>query len=156
MQTMVKVLLVCMGNICRSPMAQTVATQLTQRSGSEHRFTFESAGTHAGKRKAPADSRAIAALQRRGYTPGKMRSRQVEPVDFSRFDLVLAMDQNNLTELQRICPPEQAHKLQLFLHAAHTDTNEVPDPYYGNTAGFERVLDLCELGIKGLLSRASP
>jgi len=152
---MVKVLLVCMGNICRSPMAQTVATQLAQRHGSAHRFTFESAGTHAGKRKAPVDSRAIAALQRRGYTPGKMRSRQVEPADFSRFDLVLAMDQNNLMELQRICPPEQAHKLQLFLHAADSaNTDEVPDPYYGNAAGFERVLDLCELGIKGLLGRA--
>lgn len=100
------------------------------------------------------DSRAAAALERRGYTVGKTRSRSVEDKDFKRFDLILAMDHSNYAELQRICPPESLHKVKMFLDAGQEKlADEVPDPYYGNSEGFERVLDLCEAGVKGLLSR---
>jgi protein-tyrosine phosphatase len=134
-------------------MAQIVATQLAQRSGLSQRVRFESAGTHAGKIKMQMDSRAIAALKKRGYVVGKMRSRPVEDKDFQRFDLILAMDSANFTELQRVCPPEHRHKLQMFLATCKgLGADEVPDPYYGNSAGFERVLDLCEAGAQGLLN----
>ncbi|WP_295957205.1 low molecular weight protein-tyrosine-phosphatase [Rhodoferax sp.] len=144
--------MVCTANVCRSPMAEVVATQIAQRNGLSQKFRFESAGTHANKSKMRIDSRAVAVLERRGYAVKKMRSKPIEKKDFQRFDFILAMDNTNYSELQRICPPELQHKLKMFLaESKGVGSGEVPDPYYGNSEGFERVLDLCETGVQGLL-----
>lgn len=151
---MKKILLVCMGNICRSPMAQVVANKSAAAAGLSVKFAFYSAGTHAHHAGERPDPRAEGALKRRGYEVGRLRSRRMSRADFDQFDLILAMDHDNLTELRRMCPPELTHKLGLFLACAEeTPDAEVPDPYYGNIEGFERVLDLCEAGAKGLMRR---
>jgi protein-tyrosine phosphatase len=153
-----KLLVVCMGNICRSPMAQVVLQTQVAQEGLASKISIDSAGTHASSFGEKPDSRAEAALLRRGHEIGRMRSRKVSAHDFSKFDLILAMDANNLAAMQQICPPDQAHKLHLFLQfgAAQTSGNtgyEVPDPYYGNVAGFDRVLDLCEAGARQILAK---
>lgn len=157
---MKKLLVVCMGNICRSPMAQVVLQTQVAQEGLASKISIDSAGTHASGFGEKPDSRAEAALLRRGHEIGKIRSRKVSAHDFSKFDLILAMDANNLAAMQQICPPDQAHKLHLFLQfgAAPTSADtayEVPDPYYGNVAGFDRVLDLCEDGARQILAKIS-
>jgi protein-tyrosine phosphatase len=150
---MTKILMVCMGNICRSPMAQAVTLHLVKQSGLARQIQIDSAGTHAARGGQAADPRAKAALSTRGYPVGKNKSRLVDEQDFMRYDLILAMDQANLNDLRRICPNESTHKLRLFLEfAGDVDTRDIPDPYYGNVQGFERVLDLCETGARGLVS----
>ena len=149
---MTRVLMVFMGNICRSPMAQTVAQKLAQDAGLSQLMKIESAGTHAHHAGERPDPRAVAALSSRNYNIGRIRSRSVISADFQHFDLILPMDSNNLVELQRLCPPEHAGKLRLFLAFVEgQEVSEVPDPYYGNAAGFARVLDLCEAGARGLV-----
>ncbi|MHB1198089.1 MAG: low molecular weight protein-tyrosine-phosphatase [Polaromonas sp.] len=149
---MTKILLVCLGNICRSPMAQAVAKQVARDAGHSKEFEFDSAGTLAQHIGVQADPRAIAVLLSRDYEPGNTRARRVNDQDFERFDLILAMDQANLAALQRLCPPQHLGKLHLLLEfAPSAGVDEVPDPYYGNLAGFERVLDLCEAGARGLI-----
>lgn len=149
---MTKILLVCLANICRSPMARAVGQQLAYQRGLSPELEFDSAGTqvwHTGERP---DPRARSALLSRNYDPGKTRSRQINDQDFERFDLVVAMDEANLATLQRQCPSQHRDKLHLLLDFAPAlGRSEIPDPYYGNLAGFERVLDLCELGTKGLI-----
>lgn len=157
---MKKILVVCMGNICRSPMAQVVLNSLAVRDGMGSSLSIDSAGTHASHFGEKPDPRGTATLLRRGYEMGRIRSRKVSEQDFSRFDLILAMDASNLAAMRQVCPPEQAHKLNLFLEfgapAAKTaGTSDVPDPYYGNAAGFEHVLDLCELGARQILANIS-
>ena len=148
--------MVCMGNICRSPMAMVVANALAGVPTSRQdtlRLFFESAGTHAHHVGERTDARAAAALKRRGYVAAKHRSRRVGAADFERFDLILAMDNTNLAELQRLCPTHNAHKLRRFLDfSLQLSEREIPDPYYGSAAGFERVLDLCEIGANDLIS----
>lgn len=150
---MTKLLMVCMGNICRSPMAQVVTLHMTSQAGLSRIIQIDAAGTHAGRVGSRSDPRAQAALKARGYVVGKSRSRQVTERDFDHYDLILAMDRDNLSHLLRLCPGPRIHKLKLFLEFAQpmTDT-EVPDPYYGSVQGFERVLDLCEAGARGLLT----
>lgn len=165
---MKKLLVVCMGNICRSPMAQVALRAQAQRGGLEKLVSVDSAGTHASHFGEKPDPRAEAALLRRGYEIGRMRSRKVSIKDFSEFDLIFAMDSANLAAMQQICPPDQSNKLHLYLAygatygvtaGATVDQSapplpiEVPDPYYGNVAGFERVLDLCEAGAKQILAK---
>ncbi|MFI5445946.1 low molecular weight protein-tyrosine-phosphatase [Polaromonas sp. UC242_47] len=148
-----KILMICMGNVCRSPMAQMVTLQLIRQAGLARDIQIDSAGTHASHGKEPPDPRAIMVLSGRGYTIGKSRSRQVIERDFSRYDLILAMDRANLNDLQCICPADHMHKLRLFLEfALEADVCDVPDPYYGDIKGFERVLDLCEAGARGLVA----
>jgi protein-tyrosine phosphatase len=155
---MKKLLVVCMGNICRSPMALVVLRSAVARAGQEGQIRIDSAGTHASHLSEKPDPRAEAALLRRGYEIGRIRSRKVNARDFSSFDWILAMDANNLADLKRICPPEESHKLQLFMGfgaplvtpPVHLD---VPDPYYGNAAGFEKVLDMCERGSAQVLAK---
>ncbi|MFM8899940.1 MAG: low molecular weight protein-tyrosine-phosphatase [Burkholderiales bacterium] len=153
---MTKILMVCLGNICRSPMAQAVLLHHVNRLHPSRLATpvaVESAGTQAGLLGQPPDPRARAALARRGYAlPGDL-SRRISEADFERFDLILAMDRDNIKQLLRRCPDEHASKIQLFLDFA-TDLaeDEIPDPYYGSAQGFERVLDLCEAGAKGLVA----
>lgn len=149
---MTKLLMVCMGNICRSPMAQSVVHKLATASRLSQPLEIDSAGTHARNLGERPDPRAEAALARRGYEVGHGRSRRIVTEDFQRFDLILAMDTDNLNALRRLCPPEQVDKLRLFLAFADgLEDTEVPDPYYSNTQGFERVLDLCEAGARGLI-----
>lgn len=149
---MTRFLMVCMGNVCRSPMAQVVTLHMARQSGLRD-IEIDSAGTHAVRGKEPPDPRARAILESRGYTLGKTRSRQITESDFSRYDLILAMDQSNLNDLRRLCPYEHSHKLRLFLEfAGEIDLRDVPDPYYGAAEGFEHVLDLCEAGARGLIA----
>ena len=133
-------------------MAQTVAQTLAQHAGLSQRLKIESAGTHAHHAGERPDPRAVAALASRNYKMGPFRSRRVVASDLQHFDLILPMDSGNLAELRRVCPPEHAGKLRLFLAFAEgQEGTEVPDPYYGNAAGFARVLDLCEAGAQGLI-----
>ena len=142
-----------MANICRSPMACAVAQQLAREAGRGSELLFESAGTHAEQRGQRADARARSVLSGRRYAMADTRSRRVAPQDFERFDLILAMDEGNLAALREQCPPQHQHKLRLLLaFAPDSGVAEVPDPYYGNLAGFERVLDLCEAGVRGMLA----
>jgi protein-tyrosine phosphatase len=155
---MKNLLVVCMGNICRSPMALAVLRACAEREGLAAAISIDSAGTHASRFGEKPDQRAQAALLRRGYELGRMRSRKVSEEDFFRFDLILAMDSDNLAAMRRQCPGEMAHKLHLYLEFGAPapiggHAFEVPDPYYGGAAGFERVLDLCEAGAKQILQR---
>ncbi len=150
---MTNLLMVCMGNVCRSPMAQAVTLQMIQQAGLARQVQVGSAGTHAARGKEPPDQRAKTVLSARGYPIGKTRSRQVIEQDFKRYDLILAMDQANLNDLRRLCPNEYAHKLRLFLEFDGDLTiRDVPDPYYGSVQGFEHVLDLCEAGARALIA----
>ena len=147
-----KFLMVCMANICRSPIAQAVASHLVAQAGLARDITVDSAGTHVGRVSARPDTRAQTVLSSRGYPIGKNRSRQITAKDFGNYDLLLALDQSNLDDLRQLCPAEHAHKLRLLLeYAEAVDALDVPDPYYGNLQGFEHVLDLCEAGARGLI-----
>lgn len=153
--------MVCTANICRSPMARIVAQHMAEQSGWPSReIHIDSAGTHASKTSTQPDSRAKNALEKRGYKVKKGRSRKIDAQDFERFDLILAMDRTNLGTLQALCPAAHQHKLKLLLEPVSLSANpgfgdEVPDPYYGNLQGFERVLDLCEAGVRGWFARLS-
>lgn len=152
--TMYRILIVCLGNLCRSPMAEGVLRTLLHKHGLEREFSVGSAGTrahhHAGQRP---DPRAVEVAARRGYSGiDKQRARAITQKDFEKFDCIVAMDSSNLAYLQKICPPEFQRKLHLLLeYAPRQNLLDVPDPYYGGLAGFERVLDLCEAGVAGLL-----
>lgn len=149
---MTKLLIVCMGNICRSPMAQVITRRLSAGFKPDGGWVIESAGTHAAQRAEPVDPRAQAALVRHGYAATPLHSRPVKPHDFQNFDWILAMDGRNLTDLQGLCPPEQQHKLRYFLSQVSPSKQiEVPDPYYGNAQGFDKVVQLCEMGAWGWL-----
>lgn len=148
----VSVLFVCMGNICRSPTAQGVFESLVQRSGLAEVIRIDSAGTHAYHIGNQPDSRSQQAALGRGVDLSKQRARQVQTTDFSDFDYVLAMDLHNLQALQRFAQAQQAKNLQLFMEfASRWREREVPDPYYGGSQGFERVLDMIEDASEGLL-----
>lgn len=147
------ILLVCMGNICRSPTAEGVLRAFVEREGLQAVFEIDSAGTHGYHVGEPPDERARKAAQRRGYDLSQLRARRVDEVDFTRFDRILAMDRDNLSLLKRACPPEYRYKLGLFLdYATRFDDREVPDPYYGGGEGFEHVLDLVEDAAQGLIA----
>jgi protein-tyrosine phosphatase len=150
---MVKVLFVCMGNICRSPTAQGVFARLLKERGLEERIRIDSAGTHGYHVGSAPDPRACEAAMRRGVDLREQRARRLTPVDFEEFDYVLVMDRENLAAAQEVCPPAYGGKLRLLLEfAADIGFDEVPDPYYGGAAGFERVLDLVEAAAEGLLA----
>lgn len=154
---MTRILMVCTGNICRSPMAALVGRHQSALSGLGKRFEFDSAGTHAQAHAgARPDARAQQVLARRGYPEMTGRARSIDSKDFDRFDFVIAMDQKNLAALKRYVLPGQAHKLHLLLDFANgVEDNEIPDPYYSQIDAFERVLDLCEAGTQGLLQQLS-
>lgn len=150
---MVKVLFVCMGNICRSPTAEGVFRRALHAQGLADKVYVDSAGTHDYHVGACPDERAAAAALRRGIDLSELRARQINSQDFEHFDYILVMDSENLAHVEAICPPHLAHKLRRFLEFAQdlTDQN-VPDPYYGGAAGFERVLDLVEAASAGLIT----
>ncbi|MGB8326113.1 MAG: low molecular weight protein-tyrosine-phosphatase [Steroidobacteraceae bacterium] len=147
-----KILFVCLGNICRSPTAEGVTRVLLAREAPELQVELDSAGTadyHVGR---PPDPRTQEAALRRGYDIAGLRARIVEVADFTRFDLLLAMDQGNLETLRRRAPVASLERLRLFLEfAPGAGVREVPDPYYEGPAAFERVIDLAEAGARGLI-----
>lgn len=148
----VRVLMVCMGNICRSPTAQGVLEKLVKAAGQRERIHVDSAGTHGYHVGAPPDERAQLHAARRGVDLSAQRARQLAARDFEDFDLVLVMDAANERAAQALCPPRLRHKLhRLTDFCALEGIDEVPDPYYGGAAGFERVLDLVENGCEQLL-----
>jgi len=149
---MVKVLFVCMGNICRSPTAEAVFRARVDRAGLGQCITTDSAGTHDYHVGDPPDSRAQRAAKLRGYDMSVLRGRQIEVPDFERFDYILAMDQANFSILHCLRPRDAESQLGLFLeYSKQRDEREVPDPYYGEAEGFEHVLDLVEDAAEGLL-----
>lgn len=148
----VKVLFVCMGNICRSPTAEGVFAQLVQQSGLAQHIAMDSAGTHAYHIGEPPDPRSQSTALRRGIDLSTLRGRRFSERDFDEFDFILAMDSDNYSILSEACPPEARYKLKMFLEfAPHLNELDVPDPYYGGEFGFERVLDLVEAASQGLL-----
>ena len=150
----VRVLFVCLGNICRSPTAHGVFEALLDQRGMSGAVKVDSCGTgdwHIGH--AP-DGRATAEAGKRGYDLSHLRARQVQAADFGRFDYVLAMDRVNLADLQAMCPADYDGHLGLFLpFAIEAIVEEVPDPYYGGDSGFSQVLDMVEAASEGLLQQ---
>jgi protein-tyrosine phosphatase len=152
--TRVKVLFVCTGNICRSPTAEGVFKRQVREAGLADRVLSDSAGTHDYHVGEAPDPRAQSAALRRGYDLSELCGRQVSRRDFSEFDYVLAMDEANLRQLKRLCPPEHAGKVKLLMEfARNAKVREVPDPYYGGARGFEEVLDMVEEASRGLLEQ---
>lgn len=146
------VLFVCMGNICRSPTAEGVFRRVVKEAGLDAAVSIDSAGTHGYHIGKAPDRRARLAAEGRGYDLAGLSGRQVQVGDFDTFDYILAMDADNLGDLRALCPPEQRHKLALFLSFSEAFRGqEVPDPYYGGQQGFERVLDMIEDAARGLL-----
>jgi protein-tyrosine phosphatase len=150
------VLMVCMGNICRSPTAEGVFRHLVREAGLERQVVIDSAGTHDYHVGAPPDHRSEHHAALRGYDLSELRARQVSRRDFERFDLICAMDWDNLELLEEQCPAEHRHKLRRLMEFAPPHLGEVvADPYYGGTDGFERVLDHVEAACRGLLDHVT-
>jgi len=148
-----RVLFVCMGNICRSPTAEGVFREFVQRHAPELDLEIDSAGTHDYHVGEPPDPRALKAASSRGLDLSALRARQVEDADFERFDLILAMDRVNYEALLDRSPAQYRSRIRLLLEFADdAGRDEVPDPYYGGAKGFEEVLDLLEDAAAGLLA----
>jgi protein-tyrosine phosphatase len=146
----IKVLFVCMGNICRSPTAEGVFTHLVESQGTRDRFMIDSAGTHAYHVGEEPDGRAQQTAQKRGIDLSFIRARKFARNDFEMFDHILAMDHDNYAILMDACPPEYQSKVKLFLdYAPERDESDVPDPYYGGQNGFDHVFDLVEDASQG-------
>ncbi len=147
-----RVLLVCMGNICRSPTAEVVLRTFITNNRLGDNVEVDSAGTHGYHVGEAPDSRTQRAAAVRGYNLSQVRARKVARQDLDYFDLILAMDKSNLDNLQRMASPEQREKLKLFMdYSKNYDDDEVPDPYYGLGHGFDLVLDMVEDASKGLI-----
>ncbi|MDX2085613.1 MAG: low molecular weight protein-tyrosine-phosphatase [Candidatus Melainabacteria bacterium] len=149
------ILFVCMGNICRSPLAEGVLRKMIQATELEHTVKIDSAGTHFYHTGEPADPRSRAVGQQYNYPIEDLRARQVALEDFETFDWIVAMDRRNLRDLKSICPQQHQHKLLLFLEtfAPELDPTEVPDPYHGGEDGFVNVLGMVEAGCQGLIKQ---
>jgi len=150
---MVKVLFVCMGNICRSPTAEGVFRYKVAQANLQDHISIDSAGTHAYHVGNPPDARAQDAALKRNIDLSSQRARRVNADDFSSFDYVIAMDDSNKRDLLTICPAGFEDRVHLFLDFAEGNETEVPDPYYGQGRGFEIVLNLVEEAADGLLAR---
>ena len=145
-----RLLFVCMGNICRSPTAEAVFADLLRREAPHAGIEIDSAGTHDYHLGAPPDARAIAAARRRGIDMSALRARQLVAEDFTRFDLLLAMDERNRRDMLARAAP--AERVRLLLDdAPGLGVREVPDPYYGEPGDFEYVLDIVQAAARGLL-----
>jgi protein-tyrosine phosphatase len=141
----VSVLVVCTGNICRSPTGEGVMRHLARERGLEGRVEVRSAGTHDYHVGECPDPRTMKHATRRGYDLTSQRAMQVSHRHFHEFDYILAMDRGHLRQLEAIAPPGARARLGLFLDASTRWKGEdVPDPYYGGAEGFERVLDMVE------------
>ena len=147
-----RILFVCMGNICRSPVVEAVARARFALAGLD--IEVDSAGTedyHIGE---PPDRRSLASALARGYDASAHRARQVDAADFDRFDKLLVMDRVNLRALTRMAPGEGHDKIAMFLPwAGVVDPHDLPDPYYGQAQDFDNVVTFAEHGIDGLIAR---
>ena len=151
--TSTRVLMVCMGNICRSPTAQGVLEHLVRQRGLQQAIVVDSAGTHDYHIGHPPDRRTQQHALARGYDLSAQRARQLQREDFADFDWVLVMDADNERLARALCPPNHQHKIRLLATFCQKQTaHEVPDPYYGGADGFEAVLDLCEDACAGFLA----
>ena len=147
-----RVLMVCMGNICRSPTAEGVLRQYLKNNKLGDIVEVDSAGTHGYHVGESPDSRTQRAAAARGYNLSQLRARKVARQDLEYFDLILAMDKSNLDNLRRMAPPESHGRIRLFMdYAKNFDDDEVPDPYYGLGHGFDLVLDMVEDAAEGLV-----
>lgn len=148
----VKILFVCMGNICRSPTAHGVFEKLINDEQLADEIEIESAGTHAYHVGKGPDLRAQQTAAQHNVDLSYIISRQINDADFAYYDYILAMDNDNYSLLEQSCPAEHLHKLSLFMEQApHLALTEVPDPYYGGVKGFENVYDMVNEASKGLL-----
>ena len=146
------VLFICMGNLCRSPSAEAVFRHKVAEKGID--IVIDSAGTSGSHVRDKPDHRAVKAGEARGYSFDKLRARKVTAQDFSKFDIVIAMDNDNIRELKKVAPEELQDKIVLFLDFAKGfDDKEVPDPYYGGARGFQLVLDMVEDASNGLIEK---
>ena len=154
---MIRVLFVCMGNICRSPTAEAVLRHKLKAAGLDKTVEVDSAGTYGGHVGEPPDARAQRHAKLRGYDLSRLRARRLTAEDFSRFDWVIAMEEDNFNRITELAPAGHAARLELLmLHASrHHDVRAVPDPYYGPPAGFDRVLELIEDACDGLVSEVA-
>jgi protein-tyrosine phosphatase len=147
-----RILFVCMGNICRSPTAEAVFRSLAQRSWPDLPVEADSAGTHGYHVGHPPDARAQRVAREHGIDMSAQRARVLVEQDFDRFDRILVMDRRNQTAALALAPRGQRHRVRLLLdYAPQQALREVPDPYYGDLADFERVFDLSEQAARGLL-----
>ncbi len=152
----IQILMVCMGNICRSPTAEGVLRAKVAQAGLAKQVLIDSAGTHNYHPGSPPDERSAEHALRRAYDLSKLRARQVHADDYADFDLILAMDWDNLALLQVDCPAQHAIKLKLLMEFANPSADlgaVVPDPYHGGAEGFEQVLDLIESACDGLVEQ---
>ena len=150
---MVKVLFVCLGNICRSPTSEGIFRAMVTNAGLADLISIDSAGTGAWHEGEPPDPRGQAAAIRRGYDLSDQRARKVAIRDFEQFDYIIGMDSQNCADLTALAPEAACDKIKLFLDfAPHLGHRDVPDPYYGGPQGFDNVLDLVEEASKGLLN----
>ena len=148
----VSVLMVCTANYCRSPMAEGMLRHKLVERGLLQCIKVDSAGTHVPKNGQRPDARAQNVVLPRGIEINGLRSRSIRPSDFSEFDYILAMDNNNYRSLSAICSSEYQHKLSLIMSfAPEVGVTEVPDPYYSNKAGFQQVYTFLEQAILGLV-----
>ncbi len=146
------VLFVCMGNICRSPTAEAVFKHKMNAIGLA--LSVDSAGTLGAHAKQKPDHRAQKAGIARGYSFKGIKARKVTKTDFTQFDLILAMDNDNVSELKKVAPADLQHKIHLMLDfASEHEESQVPDPYYGGARGFDYVLDLVEAASDGILAK---
>lgn len=149
-----RVLMVCMGNICRSPTAEGVFRHFVKTNRLGDKVEVDSAGTHGYHVGEAPDQRTQRAAKVRGYDLSQLRARKVAPQDIDYFDLILAMDKTNLDNLQRMALPDTHDRIQLFMdYAKNFDDDEVPDPYYGLGHGFDLVLDMVEDASRGLVEK---
>ena len=149
----IRVLMVCLGNICRSPTAEAMLRRKVHEAGLDERVEVDSAGTSDYHVGSPPDRRAVAHGERRGLRMQHLRGRRVERADFERFDWILAMDEDNLADLKRLRPAgSRAHVALLMSFAPEAGSREVPDPYGGGADGFERVLDLTTAAADGFIA----
>ncbi|MFL0798587.1 MAG: low molecular weight phosphotyrosine protein phosphatase [Cellvibrionaceae bacterium] len=149
----VKVLFVCLGNICRSPTAHGVFEKMVVDADLSDVIDVDSCGTAGYHVGSSPDSRSAAAAKQRGYDLSLQRARQFSATDFENFDFILTMDENNLSDVKSLQPLDHRKHVGLFLEfCSNASYREVPDPYYGGTRGFELVLDLVEDASKNLLA----
>ncbi len=148
----VNVLFVCMGNICRSPMAEGIFARDIETAGFSDEVGFDSAGTHAFHVGKSPDERGREAVEKRQVDIEAQQARRIEMADFVQFDYILAMDRQNLDMLRYLCPPERRHTLHLITEFSPKLKNrEIPDPYHGEEKDFEAVLDMIEMASRGLV-----
>ena len=146
--------MVCTANICRSPTAHGLLRHLLDLKGLNSHIVVDSAGTHIFQKGLSPDVRAQRVALEQGIDLSDLRSRNIRPKDFSTYDYILAMDNDNFQILHEICPEEHGHKISMIMEfSPDSGVSEVPDPYFGNISGFERVFSMLEMAMKGLVEQ---